>query len=924
MFGFEIMALAVAIFMLIVLLQLRHALARCFPALKARIIAAEPPKSVSDLYTQAHEELSAMGFEGPTWVLRDSQPAEAGYQPLCAVYRHRGAGGLAWLMPPISPAMPNRLLGYWTTKLKDGTLVTSQPFDPYFECIATPETPAQTIGGLTLAKQWKKHQTFRKKFTSEVDPASLDDEATVKQAGEDLNTQRETLLARGALWRDRNGVYRPRLWFALRMMWKLMRRPKPKESPAAVPASRLVILANTLERVRNAEPSQSTQMGLFGASVLLSVSIGAIVWDLRFAVILLAVVLFHELGHYLAMRAFGYRSVHMMALPLVGGVTIGYDANPDAAKKAWMSLMGPLPGIIVGWVLVVCMFTLNLEGDASGWLYTTAWVILLINYLNILPVLPLDGGHVVQSLLPPRWLNLQAAIIVVLCLTGALVSLAVGLYILAFLAGTQLLLVRSYGQTASAVRRLLSEGVPPVEHKRPVRLLKVFELLEDIAGPAKHAQQRINQAEHVLQALDTKPMSMGQRSVISVVYAGLLVVPLVVIAFTTILNWDAGVSEQEYASRMQQERQQRDALVKQAHAMTLEQLLNEVHSRWSNDQLPEPASNIAFVDTQARLGVRLTDDIKAVYRVANGVPGLGLVSLADVRRADRVPDLHLEDLVYEGKLNVNTGEYEDSQYHEILLERAKQWIYLGAADGGESLLFLDAEEKPAIPGYRFIDFYYESPQAYESIQAWLESRWVSDQWSQQQQIRYEEARRAKYQSLADVGIPDLLEQFERPSLVMRLLTQLPDWPKGADEAVISAAEERLAVSFPADLRALYQQHNGFPPINMLAVKETLHLAELPDSEYYDIKDQWQLIQSDGEEKSIVINKRRIADCTVIAGTLMPDAVPPELPVYPTLLWCPKLLQSDDGYVLLFQQRVYTSVTDYVRDMAAARTANGFQ
>jgi Zn-dependent protease len=921
MFGFEMTALAGAIFMLIVLLQLRHVLARCFPTLKARIISAKPPKSVSDLYEKAHDELIALGFEGPTWLLRESEPEEAGYQPLCAVYRHEDEGSLAWLMPPISPAMPNRLLGYWTTKLQDGTLVTSQPFDPFFACFATPNTPAQTIDGITLAEQWQQHQKFRSKFTAQTDMASLADAAIVNQAGEELNQQREQLLQQGSLWRDSEGVYRPRLVFALRMWWKIVSRPKPKDTAQPVPPSRLAILANTLERIRHSEPSKNTQMGLFGASVVLSVTIGAIVWDLRFAVILLAVVLFHELGHFLAMRALGYRNVHMMALPLVGGVTMGYDANPDAAKKAWMSLMGPLPGIVVGWAMVASLFMLDLSSDTSSLLYTAAWVTLLINYLNILPVPPLDGGHVVQSLLPPRWLNVQAAIIVVLCVTGALVSLAIGMYILAILAGTQLLLVRTYGQTAVAVRRLLAEGVPPVEHKRPMRLLRVLELLEDIAGPAKNAQQRINQAEHVLLALDTKPMSLKQRSILSFVYGGLLVVPLTVIVLITVMNWGTGLSTSDYTARLEQDRQQRETLAQQARSKSLAVLLQEVHSRWSEEALPEPADNIAFIDTQARLGARLGEDLQAIYRIANGVPSLGLAPLVSLQRAANSKDLALQDYLYEGKLGVTAGEYENTQYHEILLERANRWIYLGTANGGESLLFLDTDDPPAISGYRFIDFYYESPQAYESLRAWLESRWVSEQWSQQLQVRHEEAKRAKYQSLVGVGLPDLLDHFERPSVLVKLLTQLPDWPDGAAETQITTAETRLEVSFPEDLRALYQQHNGFPPLNLLSLEETNPITALPDNEPFQFKDQWQLIQSDGEEKPMSINKQQIANCITLAGTPVPETVSEELPVYPTMLWCPKLLSGDDAYLLLYQQRVYTEFTKYVRDMAAARTAD---
>jgi cell wall assembly regulator SMI1 len=620
------------------------------------------------------------------------------------------------------------------------------------------------------------------------------------------------------------------------------------------------------------------------------------------------------------MRAFGYRSVHMMALPLVGGVTIGYDANPEAAKKAWMSLMGPLPGIVVGWLLVVCMFVLNLEGDAAVWLSTTAWVILIINYLNILPVLPLDGGHVVQSLLPPRWLNLQAAIIVVLCLTGALVSLAVGLYILAILAGTQLLLVRSYRRTAVAVRRLLSEGLPPVEHKRPVRLLRVFECLEDIAGPAKHTQQRINQAEHVLQALDTKPMSITQRSVIGVLYSALLVVPLAVLVLATTINWDAGIFQQEYAARMQERLGQRAVLAEQARSASLQMLLHEVRGRRDDEPLPTPASDIAFVDTQARLGARLSEDIKALYRIADGVPELGLAPLADWKRTANVADIQLDTFLYNGKLGVNAGEHENSQYYEILLERAKRWIYVGAADGGESRLFIDTEEPPAIPGHRFIDFYNESPQAYVSIRAWLESRWVTDKWLQQQQIRHEKSRDAKYKSLADIGLADLLSQFERPSLLMRLLTQWPEWPKGAVVTEISDTEARLDISFPQDLRALYQQHNGFPPMNILPLEQIQRIDKLPENEFLVLKDQWQLIASGGDKETVVIDKQNITNCVILGGTPISDSATASS-VYPTLLWCPGLLQPNDGFVLLYQQRIYTAFVDYVRDTLAARIAD---
>ena len=45
---------------------------------------------------------------------------------------------------------------------------------------------------------------------------------------------------------------------------------------------------------------------------------------------------------------YGSADDELIALPLVGGVTLGLNAEPSAVKRTWMSLMGPLPGIIVG------------------------------------------------------------------------------------------------------------------------------------------------------------------------------------------------------------------------------------------------------------------------------------------------------------------------------------------------------------------------------------------------------------------------------------------------------------------------------------------------------------------------------------------------------------------------------------------------
>ena len=47
------------------------------------------------------------------------------------------------------------------TRTADGRTLTTQPYDPYFEAVATPETPAQTVKLASFAEQWTEHRRWR-------------------------------------------------------------------------------------------------------------------------------------------------------------------------------------------------------------------------------------------------------------------------------------------------------------------------------------------------------------------------------------------------------------------------------------------------------------------------------------------------------------------------------------------------------------------------------------------------------------------------------------------------------------------------------------------------------------------------------------------------------------------------------------------
>jgi Zn-dependent protease len=108
-------------------------------------------------------------------------------------------------------------------------------------------------------------------------------------------------------------------------------------------------------------------------------------------------ILAHELGHALvAPKA-------TISLQGLGGLTQPRRATPFSRKEdALVSVAGPAAGLLLGAAVLAAWLTLRWDYDTTGgWilamsLFTTAgWSV-----FNLLPILPLDGGHLLVAALP--------------------------------------------------------------------------------------------------------------------------------------------------------------------------------------------------------------------------------------------------------------------------------------------------------------------------------------------------------------------------------------------------------------------------------------------------------------------------------------------------------------------------------------------
>ncbi|UXI68826.1 site-2 protease family protein [Tahibacter amnicola] len=911
---FDVLALVCAIVLVIGLQILRNLLATVFPPLQGRRVnAATPPEAMADLHAIYGERLRALGFEGPLWYLiTQPEPSGSPVNFLAAVYRNRAHGDTAWLLPPTLGNNPNLLNLTFASWLADGRLARTQSFDVFYESFQTTSFLAQTVATaepgdvLALHRRWV--QGLGTVAADPVCDGAID--AIVGWAGE--RHWREAVQEK-KLRCDADGFARLPFPAAVRLLLRVVRAPKPKPPVEPVPAARLAYLAGALERNQERPVPAWAQVGLFVFSVALFMAAGGWLWGMRFAVLLCAVVAFHELGHYLAMRVFGYRNVQMYALPLVGGVTVGIEAKPNAVHRAWMSLMGPLPGIVLGWILLYVGYFGGVDGEVASWITGAAWMLLAVNYLNVLPVPPLDGAHVVQALLPASAVRLQAIFIGMASIGGAALVVALGMPYLAIIALLQLPHAWTRLQMGRVLRQLRTEPRVQAPQARPLRLRHIFHSYETHVGPTPRATQRITWAIETLRHLDLPRMSWGHRIVLSGVYGVLLMGPILAGAGWLLFGAQLAAAmpnEKELQAMAEKQKAQHDALTAVAMRQPFGEILRAVAT--ANDAaapFPEPATPELIAAAEQELGVVLPEELKALYRVANGVPTLGLLPIEQLKRVRDVDWLKPADYAYEGKISLySASSEEDASDLSIAPGQLAGWIYLGRPlEENDSAIVYDVAPTSVIPGIRLVELFSESPSASPGVAQWVRERWIAHQqaetWAKERALNVDLTRKA----LSQKSAVEMLEMLDQNSPLARLV--LPVQTKQvADAGAIALTQQRLGLALPDDLQAVLLQDNARPHLHLLPVDQFVRVRELPEVVRTAMSDHLT-VETPGEAAPLA-TLDLILDCVAISGAEDSGFVQAV-----SLVWCPAAPAAQQ-FRGIWRREDYVDFTDYVRATTA--------
>jgi Zn-dependent protease len=163
--------------------------------------------------------------------------------------------------------------------------------------------------------------------------------------------------------------------------------------------------------------------------VLASASVAGYAWlfTFEFALMLIACLVIHEYGHVRAMQYFGIKTKGIYLIPFVGGLAVSDDKITTRWQDVVISLMGPAFGLFTSVLGVVLYYATEMEIFAG-----VAVLSALLNLFNLLPILPLDGGHVLKSISfsMRSWVGLSVCLLGVLF--GLWLSYTFGLMLLVF------------------------------------------------------------------------------------------------------------------------------------------------------------------------------------------------------------------------------------------------------------------------------------------------------------------------------------------------------------------------------------------------------------------------------------------------------------------------------------------------------------
>ncbi len=399
------------------------------------------PEAVRAKLEPVEMQLAACGFIDPAyhWIVDPYRSSRV----CAATFRDPQGTTLARVMYQQSQSKPAKVTCAFITAFRGGGYFVSS--SARREVLSPPACHVQRAVGASASDLWRMHQ---QQLSLEAFSKTV---VTVYSQEEMLELAQQYEEA-GLAYHVQRGVLTP-CDPQTQQAAEVVRGTPGDESDQEFTA-----VYQEIERLADQKASWTSGILTLIVTVALFFSLGVSKGDWKAMVLLGGVLFFHELGHLITMWLFHYRNLKMFFIPFLGAAVSGRNYNVPGWKKAIVSLMGPLPGIVLGIVLGVV-------GVWHHWpaVVETSLMLLGINAFNLLPILPMDGGQFMHAVLFSR----HPVFDVLFRGAAALILIASGLIGMKWLMYLGIAMLVSLPMTyrlGKVVRRLRKSGTRAVSH----------------------------------------------------------------------------------------------------------------------------------------------------------------------------------------------------------------------------------------------------------------------------------------------------------------------------------------------------------------------------------------------------------------------------------------------------------------------------
>ena len=315
----------------------------------------------------------------------------------------------------------------------------------------------------------------------------------------------------------------------------LSQQPKNLRSTTQRLASRLND-DRTPEQVRHALSKRNAQqkkrswirgLVILAISVAVFAAMGLFQDTVQGVALLVGVIFIHEMGHLVAMKLFGYRDVQMFFIPLFGAAVSGDESMPSGTRRAIVSLMGPVPGILIGIAVAIIYFRVR-----APFLLELAWMFLILNVFNLFPFHPLDGGRFFEHVLFSRHPKLEVVFKFLASIALLVIAVAMEAFFLAFFVVVLILNLANGYRCAVVARHLKGKLPPPIStdiHAIPdVHLEHIVAGLNDkLSQKNRQIDRFVAYVEVVWQRIAERPPKAGATAALLIAYAVVLLLGII-------------------------------------------------------------------------------------------------------------------------------------------------------------------------------------------------------------------------------------------------------------------------------------------------------------------------------------------------------------------------------------------------------------